>query len=212
MERLLKWWVGVALAAVVACSPPPPPADALEPDATIDATPSGDGACAPGCVPPNECRRGICLEVFDASRDAPDGARDVASEGCDPPCPIFGWRCDPDRVCRPLDAGTDDPGPCTASCDPTQTCAGSRCFCGGDRPTDCPWPTRPHYCVDTQTNGANCGGCGMVCGAGENPDGGAGGSDLGRCVAGTCVCPAGRVLCPNGPPGWVSCVVGTRCP
>jgi hypothetical protein len=38
-------------------------------------------------------------------------------------------------------------------------------------------------CVNTQTDRANCGACGMACSAGQS------------CVAGACACPAGQTLC-----------------
>lgn len=96
------------------------------------------------------------------------------------------------------DAGRDAPMTCTPACTNGSTCVAGVCRCGAGMCTGsstCCGTT----CVDTQTNAANCGMCGMVCPTGR------------ACTAGSCAvactvsCPAGttcsgaQCLCGTGP-------------
>jgi hypothetical protein len=104
--------LALLLVLLAACAPAPPPPDAAPDDAPAPAAEAGPDA-------------GRDASAMDDARTTADARADVASEGCDPPCPQFGWRCDPDRVCRPLDAGAEAEA---ATCPPGQTlCPGVGC-------------------------------------------------------------------------------------
>ena len=107
------------------------------------------------------------------------------------------------------DAGSDAPASCTPACTNGSTCVAGVCRCGAGMcagaSTCC-----GTACVDTQTNAANCGSCGMVCPTGR------------ACTAGSCAvmcsvsCPAGTTcsgalcLCGTGP-GARACAGGESC-
>lgn len=119
------------------------------------------------------------------------GAACTVDDDCTPSTDLCApRRCDA-GACVPEPVACDDGDPCTRdACDPaTGTCSAPRepdgTACGGSS-VCC-----AGACLDTETDAANCGGCGIVCGANAG------------CSGGSCECDLGFDDC-DGAPGCES--------
>jgi Cys-rich repeat protein len=144
-------------------------------DAGIDGRSPGDGATTDGastCASDDQCPADRYCDRA-TGRCEPGCSRDEACTGETP-------RCNPStRTCVPC--VTD------AHCPAGNVCRGNRCVRGCSPTQPCPLGQRccTDACVDTESNPANCGGCGMSCTLpNAEPT-----CTMGRCAVGRC---AGR--------------------
>jgi hypothetical protein len=169
------------------------------------------GGCGVACPHGQVCSGGACSTSCQSNETlcGSDGGADASSPYCantrtdQANCGACGNACPAGQVCSA--------GQCSTSCQPNET------LCGSDGGADAASP----YCANTQTDQANCGGCGNACPAGQacsagqcattcqpnetqcSPDGGASycantSTDGQNC--GTCgnACPAGQVCSKGG--------------
>jgi hypothetical protein len=176
--------------------PPPPPACGDACPCTVD--PDCKDAARPRCSPaktcvectktPDTCPAGsYCNDLFQCTL----GCKEESDCQISPTVPhcettrrqcvecITADHCTGGNACSPS-------GVCTKSCSPTQPCTSGTC-CGG-------------FCVDTQTDVLNCGGCAGACVSKNGTP---------KCTAGACswTCASGFAHCENGNTG---CETNTR--
>jgi cysteine-rich repeat protein len=98
----------------------------------------------------------LCGDFMISGDEQCDDGNLVSGDGCSEACEV-----EPNYACPP------DGGPCVFD---DGLCPGDLVDCGG-------------VCTDLMTNAMNCGGCGIVCDAGQT------------CSQGICNCQAGLVMC-----------------
>lgn len=135
----------------------------------FDASETYCGGC-PGsdgetCAPTQECVTGVCTcpkPLVTCNGKCVDTTADASN------CSACGKECKGDQVCK--NGACVDP-PCEPPCkvENNPQCTG--------------WTACDHRCVNTNTDGTHCGGCGKPCDAGQ------------ACVWGECACAAGYASC-----------------
>ena len=137
---------------------------------------------------------GACASGGDGGRDSGRTATpDARVVGFDAPFPRDTGPV-PDANVRPDTGAPRDAGStCTPACDTGETCVSGTCRCGAGAACTGTQTCCGGGCVDTRTNAAHCGMCGMACPAGRS------------CTAGSCEL-ACTVSCPAG----TTCM-GTQC-
>ncbi len=132
--------------------------------------PCADGAdCASGICFPTGFGMGVCTEACAATTECVQGWECADFGGrmaCT--CEASGELCDgADNDC---DGVIDEGQPATIGCGDGELCEGGACTCPSGRMCG-------ERCVDTDTDPAHCGGCGVACSAGQ------------RCAAAACCTP-----------------------
>ncbi len=123
------------------------------------------GACGAVCAPGQVCSNGVCAQCVDDA-GCPSGS--VCTNGvCVNPCPGVNLMTDPQNCgsCGTVCPSVNSTPICTNG-----TCGHGTCNAGF---ADCN-PNQPGCETNITNDNANCGGCGIVCGAGAT------------CVSGTC--------------------------
>ncbi|MFO0609879.1 MAG: hypothetical protein U0324_42365, partial [Polyangiales bacterium] len=159
--------------------------------------PTGQACCAEGCVDPQTDRNhcGGCGSVCNALETCVAG-RCERLPGCPFGCPPGSSCCN--NTCADVTSDPANCGGCGVACRAGTSCVRGACVadptCGGGPACGLGSSCCNDRCVDTLSDPANCGGCGVVCAPGTT-------CGMGRCVA-TPECGGGR---PCLVPGQVCC-------
>jgi hypothetical protein len=139
-------------------------ADTVCPDPCQDCDPATGTCVARDCGDCQQCQGGACVPI-----DCGDPCAECVGNACQPK------QCPPGHQC------VDGQCTCQVSCPPPMSPNSATCAC------ECPTGQTEcnGACVDTQTDPANCGACGVTCTGGKTYQGG------------SCVCPTGTQDC-NG--------------
>jgi hypothetical protein len=175
----------------------------------------GDGTCSCPSSRPHRCPDGTCVDTgYDPNNCGGCGVRCRSGESCCAGACVF---CPAGANCyyQQCPCPADRPTVCDNICVDTKKGLGGF-FCGGCDALPCLLFQQccAGQCTTTEFNHDNCGGCGIVCGAGETcclgrcvvtatDDANCGGCGVvcppdRACVASGCTCVHGLVGCPDG--------------
>jgi len=145
------------------------------------------GKCATSCGGGTKLCGSVCTDTEDDAQNCGTcgtkcGAGEVCSNGsCGSTCASGQTFCGGDGgapYCASIKTDNANCGGCGIACGAGQVCDNGACAssCGGDdagTDTLCTPDGGAPYCASTKTDNANCGGCGITCGAGETCQNGA---------------------------------------